>query len=146
MIFDHISNLARYASLHPSISSVVEILSAGKLSDGSFSTPDGSLKYSVQSYETKDEDKAFEYHRQNADVQVMLKGEEICQFSRVEPDMEAEAFRSADIAFMNADADERLLLSEGMFAIYFPGELHKPGLAVDGKCSKAQKAVFKLLF
>lgn len=146
MIFDHISNLTRYASLHPSIASVVEILSEGNLTDWSFSTPDGSLRYSVQSYETKAEDKAFEYHKSNADVQVMLKGEEICLYSRVEPDMEAEAFQSADIAFMDADADEKLCLSEGMFAIYFPGELHKPALAVDGKSTKVQKAVFKLHF
>ena len=148
MIFDTIENLPKYSCLHPAIASVLEIISDSGFRthpDGPVESDRGDLGGSWQTYTTVADKPEYEFHRVMADLQVMIFGREIIRYSRARADMDDPAFEKADIAFMKAEEDSSIILSEGTFAIYFPGELHMPGLAAGGT-AQARKAVFKLKF
>ncbi|QLG89646.1 YhcH/YjgK/YiaL family protein [Chitinibacter bivalviorum] len=70
-----------------------------------------------------------EFHRRYIDIQYLLEGEEIIGFGVAQPELPlaTDQLAERDIAFVHPIADEsRLHLKPGMFAIFFPGELHKP--------------------
>ncbi|XZG70209.1 YhcH/YjgK/YiaL family protein [Chitinibacteraceae bacterium HSL-7] len=70
-----------------------------------------------------------EYHERNLDIQYLLEGEEVMGFAVADATLPRvrDEMAERDIAFVAAQPDEsRLVLKPGMFAIFFPGELHKP--------------------
>jgi biofilm protein TabA len=70
-----------------------------------------------------------EFHQRYIDIQYLLEGEEVIGFLPANPDLErvTDQLAERDIAFVHPQANEtRLVLTPGMFAIFFPGELHKP--------------------
>lgn len=148
MIFDRIENLQKYISLHPAIETVCEMMSSHPfhtLKDSSYETGRDDLWYSISTYQTTREDKAYEYHKKNADLQVMVKGCERCDYSLLQTDLSIDEFEKGDIAFSDADSSGTVFLNEGSFVIFLPGELHRPGLAIDEE-EEVRKVVFKLKF
>jgi biofilm protein TabA len=70
-----------------------------------------------------------EFHSRYLDIQYLLEGEEVIGYAIAQPDLPLATNQLAerDIAFVHPLATEsRLHLTAGMFAILFPGELHKP--------------------
>lgn len=70
-----------------------------------------------------------EFHARYLDIQCLLEGEEVIGFSPANPALAriTDQLAERDIAFVAQQADEtRLILTPGMFAIFFPGELHRP--------------------
>ena len=149
MIHDRIEKLQRYAALHPAIERACQMLENGevdRLPAGSNPTGRDDMRCQINIYTTDPEDKDWEWHRKEADLQVMLEGEEKCFWSPEEADMQDPAFEKGDIAFTDkASASEELLLTPGVFVIYLPGELHKPGVSVSAP-RENRKAVFKIVF
>lgn len=91
-------------------------------------------------------DRRAEYHARYLDIQIVLKGQEGMIFSVLpagEPDTDWLADK--DIAFLAEGAQEKtVILSEGDFVVFYPGEVHKPLCAV-GAPAKVRKAVVKML-
>lgn len=148
MIYDHVSNLGKYAGVHPAIAEIASTLDRNALlalAPGEQGGGEG-WRLIINDYETAPGDKPYEYHKREADLQVMLSGRERIHYSKEPGDLGAEDFKERDIAFKEAGRDESCLLSDGMFAIYLPGELHAPGVAFADKPERARKAVFKLKF
>ena len=87
-----------------------------------------------------------EYHARYLDIQVVLKGQEGMSFSVLpagKPDTDWLADK--DIAFLPEGGEEKMVvMSEGDFVVFYPGEVHKPLCAV-GQPAKVRKAVVKLL-
>lgn len=87
-----------------------------------------------------------EYHARYLDIQIILKGQEGMTFSTQpagQPDTDWLADK--DIAFLPEGVQEKtMILSEGDFVVFYPGEVHKPLCAV-GTPAKVRKAVVKLL-
>lgn len=87
-----------------------------------------------------------EYHARYLDIQIILKGQEGMTFSTQpagQPDTDWLADK--DIAFLPEGVQEKtVILSEGDFVVFYPGEVHKPLCAV-GTPAKVRKAVVKLL-
>lgn len=90
-------------------------------------------------------DRRAEYHAKYLDIQIVLKGQEGMTFSTLpagKPDTDWLADK--DIAFLPEGVQEKtLVLSEGDFVVFWPGEVHKPLCAV-GKPAKVRKAVVKM--
>lgn len=148
MIFDRIENLQKYISLHPAIETVCEMMSSHPfptLKDSSYETGRDDLWYSISTYQTTREDKAYEYHKRNADLQVMVKGCERCDYSLLQTDLSVDEFERGDIAFSVAQRSGSVFLDETCFVMFLPGELHRPGLAID-EGEHVRKLVFKLKF
>lgn len=87
-----------------------------------------------------------EYHAKYLDIQIILKGQEGMTFSTQpagKPDTDWLADK--DIAFLPEGVQEKtVVLSEGDFVVFYPGEVHKPLCAV-GAPAKVRKAVVKML-
>ena len=152
MIVDKISNSHVYYSLSPAIEKSLKYLSVTDL----VSTPDGKtlidtgIVIGINQYNTKNADQGvLEVHRKNIDVQFMIHGAERIGYAFLAdgdnnlPSTEYDAKR--DIRFYGAynSETETFVLQEGMFAIFFPSDLHMPGLHFKGQV-KVKKAVVKI--
>ena len=75
-----------------------------------------------------------EYHARYLDIQIVLKGQEGMTFSTL-------PHGTPDTDWL---ADKTVVLSEGDFVVFYPGEVHKPLCAV-GAPAKVRKVVVKML-
>ena len=87
-----------------------------------------------------------EYHARYLDIQIVLKGQEGMTFSTQPAGApETDWLADKDIAFIVQGIDEKtVILNEGDFVVFYPGEVHKPLCAV-GAPAQVRKAVVKLL-
>ena len=80
------------------------------------------------------------------DIQIVLRGSEGMTFSTLpagEP--QTDWLAEKDIAFLAEGTQEQtVILNEGDFVVFYPGEVHKPLCAV-GAPAKVRKAVVKML-
>ena len=87
-----------------------------------------------------------EYHARYLDIQIITKGQEGMTFSTLPhgtPDTDWLAEK--DIAFLpEGEQEKTVVLSEGDFVVFWPGEVHKPLCAV-GTPAKVRKVVVKML-
>ncbi|SMC22216.1 biofilm protein TabA [Andreprevotia lacus DSM 23236] len=105
------------------------------------------LFFMIQEMNTRpQQDKKPEAHREHADIQLLLAGNE--RYGMAPPAPESciveDRRDTHDIAFYAAPADEVFFdLQPGMFAVFFPGELHRPCCAV-AEAQPIRKAVVKI--
>ncbi|SFT94787.1 biofilm protein TabA [Kosakonia arachidis] len=87
-----------------------------------------------------------EYHARYLDIQIVLKGQEGMTFSTLPAGVpDTDWLADKDIAFLPEGGEEKtVVLSEGDFVVFWPGEVHKPLCAVNAP-AKVRKAVVKLL-
>ena len=82
-----------------------------------------------------------EYHKLYADLQVDLTGSEGWGYTNL-PGAEIGEF-TGDCGFQDSASVVTGALGEGRFVLFFPEELHKPGLVQHG-CVSVRKAVVKI--
>lgn len=101
----------------------------------------------VEEGETKPvSDARFEVHRRYIDIQIVLSGRERmdCCTRPLAGAPEEDHMQERDIAFYPApDTVQSLRLEAGDYAVFLPGELHAPNLAVEAPEFHA-KAVIKI--
>ncbi|ALB61468.1 Protein YjgK, linked to biofilm formation [Cronobacter condimenti 1330] len=92
------------------------------------------------------EKRRAEYHARYLDIQIVLAGREGMTFSTQPAGApETDWLADKDIAFLPEGAQEKtVVLEEGDFVIFWPGEVHKPLCAV-GEPDKVRKVVVKML-
>jgi len=98
----------------------------------------------VNEYEQKCTDRVtMEAHQKNIDVQYWVSGSELMGYASLQSQSLLSAFNE-EKDFGNYAADASFTkLEQGMFAIYFPTDLHTA--IVDPECdSKVRKIVFKV--
>jgi YhcH/YjgK/YiaL family protein len=114
--------------------------------DGIVQLEGADLYVNVHGYDTRRrEDCCWESHRRTADIQLCLTGGELIDWSPVAPagagsyqtDRDFEAW-PGDIA-----PAETIALGSGRFAIFLPGELHRPVIA-NGRDRSIRKLVVKI--
>ena len=86
-----------------------------------------------------------EYHERYLDIQILLKGQEGMTFSTQPAGApETDWLADKDIAFLPEGVQEKtVVLNEGDFVVFYPGEVHKPLCAV-GAPALVRKAVVKM--
>lgn len=89
--------------------------------------------------------KKAELHEKFIDIQILLEGEETIHYGVVDSARECEEWhKEEDYRLCSVIADQQqVVLKPGMFAIFFPGEPHKPGVQ-DAKSIEIKKAVVKV--
>lgn len=145
MIFDKLENLHKYIDLHPRfekafdflISTDLESLPIGRhLIDGE------DIYVSAAEYFTKDKG-YLESHRDYIDIQLITRGSEKIGFALHTDQAEKEPYsEEKDISFYYGDCDH-VRLVPGTFAIFFPEDLHKPGI-MGRKLAEIKKIVVKI--
>lgn len=144
MIYDKIEKLEDYVTLNEGFKEVVEYIKKTDL----LALPLGKQKLSDkvnisrQEYVGKEElDSKYESHIKYIDIQIVLENKEKC-YTSFENAVVTE-INEKDFYSTEAKRDANLTLSKGNFVIFFPGELHKPGLRINEE--KVQKIIFKVL-
>lgn len=87
-----------------------------------------------------------EFHARYIDIQYLLQGEEAIGYSPANAQLEkiTDQLAERDIAFVAQQKNEtRLVLTPGMYAIFYPGELHRPCRA-QGVPMQIKKVVIKI--
>ena len=92
------------------------------------------------------EEVSREGHKEYVDVQFWLSGEEWCGVApRTGKEICVEAHEDKDLYFFNkAEGESYLYARPGCYAVFFPDDLHRPGICVDGKPMKYRKVVVKV--
>jgi len=145
MIFDKLSNLHKYISLHPRFEKAISFIKTADLDaliPGRHLIDGEDIYVSAAEYFTKDEG-FLEGHREHIDIQLITKGSEKIGFALLTDQVEKEPYNGArDISFYHGNCDH-LTLVPGDFAIFFPEDLHKPGI-MDKYLVEVKKIVIKI--
>lgn len=148
MILDSLRQAASYHPLHPGLSAAFAWLDAraAAAEPGRHQVTDGVVAV-VDSYRTAPaEEKKWETHRAHADLQVVIAGTELVGWSPVsELTIRTPYCPEKDAGFYEppVSAVTRFRLHPGLFAIFFPGDGHQPGV-MEGQPGEVRKVVFKM--
>jgi YhcH/YjgK/YiaL family protein len=148
MIHDHISNASHYAFANPLLQKGLDFLrspQASSLPNGRFEIEGDRLFALTQEYPSKPEKDCFwEAHRKYIDIQFVSRGVEEIGYAPQSSLKIIEPYDSAKDMMKLAGNGSVLRLPAGMFAIFFPQDGHKPGMAPDGVVAPVRKIVVKV--
>ncbi|MDR1316781.1 MAG: YhcH/YjgK/YiaL family protein, partial [Spirochaetales bacterium] len=101
----------------------------------------------VSRYETKNlSDAKFEAHRKYIDIQMVIEGREGCYYLPYGGLAEDGPFAAdRDVGFYRGEDRACFPLEPGMFAVFFPEDVHKPSCDFGGKKAKIHKVILKVL-
>ena len=147
MICDTLEHLARYNGLHPNLDTAIDYLLTHDLS----ALPNGRTEVDGDEVFINVMDAALhpdagyhpEYHKLYADLQIDLNGSEHLGWAS-EGTEQGEFDEENDFGLRTGPEHCGMTLGEGRFAVFFPGELHKPSCKTPG-CDHVRKAVVKIL-
>jgi len=157
MIIDKIENAHLYEALSKRIEKAFEYIKATDLQNikpGKYEIDIENIFALISEYKTKSEQEGkLEAHRKYIDVQYVIEGEELMGYSPLGNPAFANATAGRqqilepykeenDIVFYTGDKSFTKV-SEGMFAIFFPEDVHMPGIST-GKISDVKKLVIKV--
>ena len=146
MITDTLANLARYRGLHKNLDTAIAWLAGHDVTAlplGRTVIDGDAVFVNVMEAELRDaEGAAFEYHRRYADLQINLTGSEHWGWA-VSGTEDKPYDEAADAGFVTGPEQAGGELGEGRFALFFPGEPHKPSCRTPG-CGHVRKAVVKI--
>lgn len=131
MIFDHIKNISNYDGINPDIIKGLTYISniGSDVKLGTFWLTD-RIKVMITEYKTKAiNELGFESHRQFIDIQFPVSGLERIRVKSVEQLKQTVPYdEQKDAAFYSSivDASTDLIIGNGYFAVFFPGDGHEP--------------------
>ena len=147
MIYASLSEAGRYLGIHPRLDRALGLLTTDYLD----AVPterreiEGAALYvtrfDVQT--TADETRLFEYHRSYLDIFAVVAGRERVDIAA--PGALAVSEHSGDYWGGAGTAEQAVLLTPGHFLVLFPGDAHRPGMAVT-EPENVSRVVFKILY
>ncbi len=138
MILDRLENLANYVSLHPLFVETVDYLQHCDISHlevGKKELKGRDLNINIAQTDPKTKEEARqEAHRQYIDIQIPLTGTEVMGYSPLESCKKTliPYNEEKDIIFFEGFAQNYVAVKPGMFAIFFPQDVHAPGITPTG--------------
>lgn len=147
MILDKIKNIQLYSDLNPSIVRALKYLrdtDFKKLSPGKYKITGDEIFSIIHNYNTKDlEDCRLEAHRKYIDIHFMAEGSELIGYSLFSDQEPATEYDAENDFILYCGEKNYLTLEEGMFAIFYPSDLHMPGIMIN-KPEEVKKVVLKV--
>lgn len=138
MIHDHLDHAPRYATLHPRLTAWFEYLRTtdfAAIETGHYRPFPGEDFIKVERYTTREPVNLFwESHRHYIDIQCIIDGREQVRFTTLETAPQVKAPYDAEkdlIIYDEATVGSRADILARHFALFFPSDVHAPGLAVD---------------
>lgn len=147
MILDRFANIAIYRGLGEGFDKAIQFLTNTDV----FALPLGNVEIAgravyafVKETLLETENEAWEAHERYADIQMILAGSERMGFAPFNGQEAKKAYDAQkDIGFYKVSAGSELLLSAGEFAVFLPGELHRPDCPANG-AGVSRKMVVKI--
>jgi YhcH/YjgK/YiaL family protein len=147
MIFDKIENAHLYAKTHAGINKALNYLKNTnflELENGKHEIEGDVIFAIVNEYETKKpEENLLESHIKYIDVQFVAQGIEQIGFTTFNNQKPVKLYDSPDDYMLFKEPYNLITLNKGMFAIFYPDDMHIPGLMID-TVSKVKKVVVKV--
>ena len=150
MIFDTLENCELYYGIHKNFEKAFDFIRKAEkenLPVGRYDFCGEEIFAHVQEYNSKNpDDFKFEGHRKYIDIQYVISGVEEIRVMNIKnsgtgdgyiPEREVEFF-----AYGNNIG--RYILGKGEYGIFYPTDLHKPGLMYDGESTKVKKVLVKV--
>ena len=133
MIFDSIKNRALYEKMNPKFTvafDFIEKVMKEGAEVGKYELCGSDVFAMVQEYEPKEDSGVFEAHKNYIDIQFILSGKEYMECAKEENCEVTDAYEeSRDAALYKCEGyRESLDCEEGDFAIFYPHDIHKPGV------------------
>lgn len=148
MILDNIRNISNYAAPGSQVYQALEILQKtdfAALEDGKTYLLDGpELRYSIQSYETRQSNETPEAHRDFIDIQYVLSGTERMGVGQLADMTEEVEARPENDCWLYHGPMDLVTVRSGMFAVFFPNDAHAPGVSPAEGPNRVRKCVFKV--
>jgi YhcH/YjgK/YiaL family protein len=147
MIIDKIENAKIYYNLSDRIKKSLDYITQTDLKElqpGKYEIDGENLFALISEYETKTESEGkLEAHKKYIDVQYVIEGEELMGYSPLGNQQVLEPYKEEnDIIFFSGEKSF-IRVKKGMFAIFFPADVHIPGICVENK-SRVKKLVIKV--
>lgn len=147
MVLDSVENIGLYKGLSNNIKKAIEYISSINLNElplGKHEILGDEIFLLINEYNTKEESLCVtESHKKYIDIQIMLQGEEKFGFEVLKNQEVTEAYNvEKDYTFYKANLDYLLLRADN-FAIFFPNDLHCPGISIANE-ALVKKAVVKV--
>ena len=132
MILDKIENAHLYKALNKRIEKAFEYIKATDLKNikpGKYEIDGENIFALVSEYKTKSEQEGkLEAHRKYIDVQYVISGEELMGYVPIGGQKVLDPYKEEnDIIFFTGEKSF-IKVSTGMFAIFFPEDVHMPGI------------------
>lgn len=106
------------------------------------------IRMNVMEFETSEAaGKKAELHRKFIDIQLLISGTEMIEYSLTQPNLALyDDYREDDDYQLTPTLEDKnqLYLKPNQFAIFLPNEPHTPGNCVDGKPQPLRKLVVKV--
>jgi YhcH/YjgK/YiaL family protein len=147
MIIDKLENAHLYKNLGERISKSFEYIRTTDLKTlptGKYLIDGENIFALVSEYQTKLESEGkLEAHKKYIDVQYVIEGEELIGYVPLGNQQILNPYKEEnDIVFFTGDKSFTKVTA-GMFAIFFPEDVHMPGIS-SGKSSSVKKLVIKV--
>ena len=143
MIYAKLSDAPLYRGIHPRLDRALALLTPDFLATVGSETQklEGEdlyvTRFDVES--SVDETRLYEYRRSYLDIFTLAGGEERVDISASEAVSVSD--HRGDYWGGAAEAEEHVILRPGCFLVLFPGDAHRPGMAVD-----TPKGVSRIVF
>jgi YhcH/YjgK/YiaL family protein len=147
MILDKIENAEIYTCISENLRKGFEFLKNTDLQSieiGRYEIEGKDVFALVSEYDSKKpEDCRLEAHQNYADIQYIVSGKEAIGFVTFKnQEVTAAYIPEKDIVFFSGETTP-LILEAGMFAVFFPQDVHRPCMQIDGP-EKVKKVVVKV--
>ena len=147
MIFDKLENAALYLGISENLKKGLDFLTNTNLSDlevGRYEIDGKNVFALVSEYDSKlPLDCKLEGHHTYADIQCVISGCEAIGFAPLSGQtVTVEYNLEKDIVFF-AGETVQLICDSSVFAVFFPQDLHRPCMQIDGAV-KMKKVVIKV--
>ncbi|MBZ4069604.1 N-acetylneuraminate anomerase [Escherichia fergusonii] len=148
MIMGEVQSLPS-AGLHPALQDALTLALAVRPQEkapGCYELQGDNIFMNVMTFNTQSPvEKKAELHQQYIDIQLLLNGEERILFGMAGTARQCEEFHHEDDYQLCSviENEQAIILKPGMFAVFMPGEPHKPGCVVS-EPGEIKKVVVKV--
>ena len=147
MILDTLENYQLYNAINERIAKGFDFLRTtdlDSLPSGKHDIEGDTIFALVQEYQTKPlEDCKLESHKKYIDIQYVIRGEEMMGVTTQNNQKIIEVNEEKDYTFYEGTTS-LVLVSKGMFTIFFPDDLHQPCVQTES-AAEVKKVVIKVM-
>lgn len=144
MIIDKLNNIDRYSQIFPDVYTFLLDNDIKTLNLGRHDISENCYAL-VNEYKTSTSNlEVLENHREYIDFQVLLSGHEIVRIADREQLIITQEYDAENDYELLTGSSEELLFSPYAFFVFYPGEAHKPGVAITNESDVIKKVVFKV--
>lgn len=150
MIFDTLENCSKYYGMHENFRKAFEFIKKAedeKLPAGRYDFGGEEIYAIVQEYDSKNPaDYQFEGHKKYIDIQYILSGIEVVEVLNIKKATPAgEYIEEREVQFFTSGENTgKHILENGEYGIFWPCDIHKPGLMYKGEATPVRKVLVKI--